>query len=139
MAVSRSAEDEGTAALPFSGSQIEPFRCDVQPARAAVHVRPVGELDLETVPIVDAELADLWAVGFTELVLDLREVCFLDSTGVHLLVTWTAACEAAGIAFRVIPGPPVVRRVIELTGLSDRLPFTSPDGIGTLPTGVRDR
>jgi hypothetical protein len=34
--------------------------------------RPVGELDLATVGIVDAELADLWAVGFSSLVLDLR-------------------------------------------------------------------
>lgn len=128
MAVSRSAEDEGTAAMSFSRSKIESFRCEVHPARAAVQVRPVGELDLATVPIVDAELAELWAVGFSSLVLDLREVCFLDSTGVQLLFSWTAACEADGIAFGVIPGPPVVQRVIELAGLSDRVPFTSPNG-----------
>jgi anti-sigma B factor antagonist len=111
MAVSRSAAAAGKVAMPFSGSKIGPFRCEVLPARAAVRVRPVGELDLSTVPIVDAELADLWAVGFSSLgfsslVLDLREVSFLDSTGVHLLLTWTAACEDSGIAFRVIPGPP---------------------------------
>ena len=128
MAGSRSAEGEGTAAMPFSRSKLEPFRCEVHPARAAVHVRPVGELDLATAPIVDAELADLWAVGFSSVVLDLREVCFLDSTGVHLLFSWIAACEADGIAFQVIPGPPLVQRVIELTGLSDRVPFTSPNG-----------
>jgi len=138
MAVSCSAEDGGTAATPFSRSTIEPFRCEVHAARAAVRVRPVGELDLATVAIVDAELADLWAVGFSGLVLDVREVCFLDSTGVHLLFTWTAACEADGIVFRVIPGPPVVQRMIELTGLSDRVPFTSPNGTGQLPAGVRD-
>ncbi len=135
MAVSRSAEDEGTAPTPFSGSKLEPFRCEVHPARAAVQVRPVGELDLANVPIVDAELADLWAVGFSSLVLDLREVCFLDSTGVHLLFTWTAACEADGIDFRVIPGPPAVQRVIELAGLADRVPFTSPNGTGPAPGG----
>jgi anti-anti-sigma factor len=86
MAVSRSAEVEGTAAMPSSRSKIEPFRCEVHPARDAVQVRPVGELDLATVPIVDAELADLWAVGFSSLVLDLREVCFLDSNGPTLPV-----------------------------------------------------
>jgi anti-anti-sigma factor len=117
-------------ATQLVGSKHEPFRCEVHPARAAVHVRPVGELDLVTVPIVDAELADLWAVGFSNVVLDLREVCFLDSTAVHLLLTWTAACEDSGIAFRVIPGPPVVQRVIKLAGLSDRVPFASPDGTG---------
>jgi anti-anti-sigma factor len=65
----------------------------------------VGELDLATVPLVDAELADLWAVGLSSLVLDLPKVCFLDSTGLHLLMSWTAACEADGIAFRVTEGP----------------------------------
>jgi anti-sigma B factor antagonist len=137
MAVSRSGEDEGTVAMPFSRSELEPFRCEVHPARAAVQVRPVGELDVATVPVVDAELADLWAVGFSNLVLDLRKVCFLDSTGVHLLCTWTAACEADGIVFRVIPGPPAVQRVIELAGLSDRLPFTAPNGTGQRPAGFQ--
>jgi hypothetical protein len=76
MAASRSAHEWETAATQFPRSEIEPFRCDVEPTRAAAQVRPVGELDHATVPIVDAELADLWAVGFPSLVLDLREVCF---------------------------------------------------------------
>ena len=67
-------------------------------------------------------------LGYTSLVLDLRTVCFLDSTGLHLLLDWTAACEADGIAFRVIQGPPVVQRVIELAGVSHYLTFASPNG-----------
>ena len=57
-------------------SEPEPFRCEVVPDRAEVRVRPVGALDLATVPVVDAQLAELWSVGFTRLVLDLREVPF---------------------------------------------------------------
>ena len=128
MAASTSHHDSKPAATRFSRSQIEPFRCDVEPTHSAAHVRPVGELDLATVPLVDAELADLWAIGFTSLVLDLRKVCFLDSTGLHLLTNWTATCEADGIAFRVIQGPPGVQRVIELAGVSDHLKFASPNG-----------
>ena len=128
MAASRSAHDWEPAATQFPRSEIEPFRCDVERTRAAAHVRPVGELDLATVPIVDAELADLWAVGYSSLVLDLREVCFLDSTGLRLLMSWTAACEAHRIAFRVIQGPAAVQRAIELAGVSDYLTFTSPNG-----------
>ena len=126
MAASPAADDSRTAAAQLSHSGIEPFRCEVEHARAAAHVRPVGELDLATVPLVDAELADLWAVGFTSLVLDLREVSFLDSTGLRLLMSWTAACDADGIAFSVIPGPPVVHRVLELAGVSDRVKFIAP-------------
>ncbi len=128
MAASRSAHDREPVATQFPRSEIEPFRCEVEPTRTAARVRPVGELDLATVPIVDAELADLWAVGFRSLVLDLRKVCFLDSTGLRLLMSWTAACEADGIAFRVIQGPPVVQRAIELAGVSDYLTFASPNG-----------
>ena len=68
-------------------SDLEPFRCEVEPDRATVRVRPVGELDLETVPLVDAELAELWSVGFTRLVVDLRSVTFLDSTGLRMLLS----------------------------------------------------
>jgi anti-sigma B factor antagonist len=128
MAASRSTHDWETSATRFSRSEIEPFRCDVEPTRSAVHVKPIGELDLATVPLVDAELADLWAVGYSSVVLDLRNVCFLDSTGLHLLMSWTATCEAGGIAFRVIQGPPGVQRVIELAGVSDHLTFASPNG-----------
>jgi anti-sigma B factor antagonist len=128
VAALRSAHDREPAATQFPRSEIEPFRCEVEPTRTAAHVRPVGELDLATVPIVDDELADLWAVGFPRLVLDLRKVCFLDSTGLRLLMAWTAACQADGIAFRVIQGPPAVQRAIELAGVSDYLTFTSPNG-----------
>ena len=60
-------------------SDVEPFRCEVEPDRATVRVRPIGELDLATVPLVGAELAELWSVGFTRLVVDLRAVTFLDT------------------------------------------------------------
>ena len=63
--------------MPVHRSELEPFRCEVVPDRAVVQVRPVGELDLTTVPLVDAQQAELWSVGFSSL-LDLREVSFLD-------------------------------------------------------------
>jgi len=109
-------------------SEPEPFRCDVVPDRARVRVCPVGALDLATVPLVDAQLADLWSVGFTRLVLDLREVPFLDSTAVRLLWSWHNYSASDGIAFGVIPGPPVVQRVLEVAGVDERLTYWSPDG-----------
>ena len=109
-------------------SELEPFRCEVVPDRAKVRVRPVGELDLATVPLVDAQLAELWSVGFSRLVLDLREATFLDSTGVRMLWSWHTTSEADGIAFAVIPGPPMVQRVLEIAGVDERLTYWSPEG-----------
>jgi anti-anti-sigma factor len=117
-------------------SELEPFRCELMPDRAKVRVRPVGPLDLATVPLVDAQLAELWSVGFTHLALDLRDVPFLDSTGVRMLWSWHTTSAADGIAFGVIPGPPVVQRVLELAGVAERLTYWSPDG--SRPAAVSD-
>jgi anti-anti-sigma factor len=118
--------------MPSSDHEIEPFRCEIEPDRIAVRVHPVGELDLATVPIVEAQLAELWSVGFTHLVLDLRDVVFLDSAGVRLVVSWHALGSADGIVFGVIPGPPPVQKVLEITGVADHLTYWSPNGSGSV-------
>ena len=75
-------------------------------------------------------LNELWSVGFTRFVLDLRGVCFLDSTGVRMLLAWHARDRADGVVFGVIPGPPVVQRALEICGVADRLEYWSPNGSG---------
>jgi anti-anti-sigma factor len=105
---------------------VEPFRCEVEPYRAAVTVRPVGELDLATVAVVEAQLGDLWSVGFKRIVLDLREVCFLDSTGLRMLLAWDVRGSENGMTFSVIAGPPKIQRVLEVAGVADRLTYSSP-------------
>jgi anti-sigma B factor antagonist len=110
--------------------ELAPFRCEVMPDRASARVCPVGEVDLATVPVVDTELAELWAVGFTGIVLDLREVTFLDSTGVRLLLAWQTRSSADGFRFEVIPGPPAVQRALELSSVADQLSYCSPNGDG---------
>ena len=113
------------SAVSFDPSELEPFRVDVVPDRDEVRVRPVGELDLATVPSVDAQLAELCAAGFTRLVLDLRDVCFLDSTGIRMLLSWHGKSSADGVVFSVIPGPPVVERVLEIAGVAEILTYRS--------------
>jgi anti-sigma B factor antagonist len=102
---------------------VEPFRCEVEPQRAAVRIRPVGELDIATVPIVDTELCELQAAGFAQLTLDLRKVCFLDSTGLRMILRWDIRSEADGFAFSLVAGPPIVQRLFDLTGTTERLNF----------------
>jgi anti-sigma B factor antagonist len=122
------ATTEGSA-VSFARSEIEPFRCELEPRRASVHVRPIGELDLATVPAVESELLELRAAGFTSLVLDLRGVRFLDSTALHLILDWHAMAEADGISFGLLAGPPAVQRLFELSGLTERLRFVDPLGV----------
>ena len=119
--------------MSFARSELEPFRCEIEPRRTTVYVRPVGEVDLATVPAVESELRELRAAGFTSLVLDLREVRFLDSTGLHLILDWHAAGDADGISFGLIAGPSAVQRLFELSGLTDRLRFVDPAQAGRVP------
>jgi anti-sigma B factor antagonist len=102
------------------------FRCDVEPHGETVRVRPVGELDLATVDVVEQQLSELKAAGVTALTLDLRVVSFLDSSGLRMILRWNAEARADGFAFRLIEGPPAVRRLFDLTGTTEQFDYVEP-------------
>jgi anti-sigma B factor antagonist len=86
-----------------------------------------GEADLQGAPKLEAALEHA-AAGPPELiVIDLRNVTFIDSSGLHALVQGHQLCRARGHELRVIPGPAKVQRVFELTGIDDVLSFWDPD------------
>jgi anti-anti-sigma factor len=109
---------------PFDRSQLVPFRCELEPHRDVVHVRPIGELDMAAAPAVSAQLDELAAAGSAHLVLDLREVSFLDSSGLRLILAWDARARTDGLAFELVPGPAPVQRMFDVTGVAGRLRFT---------------
>jgi anti-sigma B factor antagonist len=110
-----------------SGGQVSqhtgPFTCEVTPDRDRVVVEPRGELDMATVGAVEQELRRLREAGFHDILLDLRGLTFMDSSGLHLVMRWTTAASQDGFVFELEPGPPVVQRVFELAALTDDLPF----------------
>lgn len=110
----------------FDTAEIEPFRCEVEPRRDFVYVRPCGELDLATVPVLEQQLKELAAAGFGRLVLDLRELRFLDSTGLRLILEWDAHARSDGLSFDLIRGSAAVQRLFELTGTTNALSFVEP-------------
>jgi anti-anti-sigma factor len=117
------AEPEGLSSSSGDGKL---FRCEVEPRRDAVRVVLAGELDLASVGEVQEQLRDLHAAGFERFVLDLRELTFIDSTGLRLVLSEDAAARERGGRFELIAGPPEVQRVFELTALLDHLNFRSP-------------
>jgi anti-sigma B factor antagonist len=102
------------------------FHCPVHPNREAAVVAPVGELDLATAPILEAQLEQLLEAGFRQLVVDLRGLSFLDSTGVQLLLRWDAGARQDGHTFSLIAGPERIQKVLTVTGVVDHLSFTHP-------------
>jgi anti-sigma B factor antagonist len=99
------------------------FQVEAQPEPRGVRVRPIGEIDLATVGSIRRKIDECVAAGCERLVLDLRAVTFMDSTGLHLVLDTHAAAREEGWELLVIEGPGSVQRVFEVTGLRDRLPF----------------
>jgi anti-anti-sigma factor len=86
-----------------------------------VHVALRGELDLSTVSKVQEELDRVEADGAPLVVLDLKNLSFLDSTGLRAVITAAERAKEAGRRFVVVRGPDPVQRVFSITRLDDRL------------------
>src|SRR3954452_3032908 len=104
------------------------FFCDVRPDRDRAIVALAGELDLDAAPRVAAAVDDLIGVGFTHVVVDLRELTFLDSAGLQALLSARGAAEGRGCALSLVPGPRAVQQVFELTATDSLFRFDDVGG-----------
>jgi len=120
-AMTRVVNADAAAGRPQPAKPPQPFRVDVHREGAAVRLVPVGELDLATAGELEARLAELEAAKPDEVLLDLRELEFIDSCGVRLIVAADRAASRNGHRFAVISGPPAVQRVLDISGLGERL------------------
>jgi anti-sigma B factor antagonist len=84
---------------------------------AWVHV--VGELDVATAPLLEHTLrrAEIWP----RLVLDLRELAFMDCGGMSVIIRAGNRATERGRRLVLVRGPAHVDRVLTLTGASDVL------------------
>jgi anti-sigma B factor antagonist len=88
---------------------------------------PIGELDLATAPLLESAFdAALRGDDAEMIVVDLTELSFIDSSGIHLLIRMRAACGDVD-RLRVINGSRAVERVLDLTGVRAHLPIISSD------------
>ena len=81
-----------------------------------VHV--AGELDIATTPELERALRESYPRGRL-VVLDLRELEFIDSSGVHAIVNASLCARQTGRRLVVLSGPPNVDRMFALTGTAD--------------------
>jgi anti-sigma B factor antagonist len=102
----------------------ESFRCKIVPADGRVVVRLRGELDIGTVPILEDRLRQALDGGGRRLVIDLRGLEFMDSTGLTLLLRWGRGAQQDGYELALVRGAPRVHRLFELTGLDELFAFT---------------
>jgi anti-anti-sigma factor len=92
------------------------FRCHVVHERARVRIVLSGELDIAGTPRLEETLRTFVYSDVGRVVIDLRRLSFIDSSGLHLILRYAEAARRALVPFGLIPGPPAVQRIFELTG-----------------------
>ena len=96
---------------------IQAFSARVRDENGALVVEIHGELDDATAPVLRDAIGKLLAQGRATLTLDLRNMTFIDSTGIGALVGALKRCRSAA-GDVVLRGPSAATsRVLELTGL----------------------
>ena len=86
-----------------------------------VRLQLKGELDLSTVSKVEEELRRAESEAPSLLVIDLRELTFLDSTGLRCVITADQRARDAGRRLAIVKGPESVQRVFSITRVDERL------------------
>jgi anti-sigma B factor antagonist len=92
----------------------------------AVRVAVSGELDLSSALVFEEELRRIEEGSDVPLlVLDLRSLKFMDSTGLRLILSAHARAINRGRKLAIVEGGEAVRRIFKLTGVFERLNFVT--------------
>ena len=97
------------------------FLVDTQISDRAITVTLRGEIDLLSAPALERAIDGLPESDAELIVVELRGLEFMDSTGLHLLVQAQHKAHASGRRFALIKGPEQVQRLFDLTGVAENL------------------
>jgi anti-sigma B factor antagonist len=97
------------------------FRVDVRQEKGGTVIAVSGELDLASSPALEAELDRVFDSDEPVVILDLRQLDFMDSTGLSVLIRAHQTAENADRRLWLVKGPPQVQRLLTLTGVGERL------------------
>jgi anti-sigma B factor antagonist len=96
------------------------FSVNVSSENSTEFVVVHGDVDLATVGVLRAQLTAALERG-EKVVLDLREVTFMDTQGLAAVIEAQQASAASGTRFVVVRAPATVHRLFDMIGLSERL------------------
>ena len=106
-------------------------------AEGVASIAPRGDLDLETVDDFDAEARRLLDDGAHTVVVDLRDVTFIDSAGLCRLAALSRRGRRTGHRVCFVRGSRRVTRLFVLTGLSAGMEWVrSPEDVAPALAGL---
>jgi anti-sigma B factor antagonist len=94
---------------------------DTHKNAGVVQVSLTGEFDLAGLPRFEERIAAVESEVPKAIVIDLTGLRFMDSSGLRALVTADDRARKQQRRLAIVPGPPEVRRVFEITKLDTRL------------------
>jgi len=98
------------------------FRILTNESGSRVEIAIEGELDLATAPQLEAEFGRVRELEGLELVVvDLRGLLFLDSSGLEAIVKFEGLTRAEGVEMVVVRGPRAVERLFAVMQLDRTL------------------
>ena len=86
-------------------------------AEGCALVTVMGELDIHTAPKLGKAISEVIKEGVYDLVIDLTQVAFLDSTGMGVLVAGLKAVRAHEGSLRLVCNQDRLLKVFRITGL----------------------
>ena len=113
--------------------------CEIVPARDTVRVRPVGELDLATAPMLSKAANEELVLEPASLVVDLTPTTFLDSSGARTLAQLARRAAEHRVDLQVVcpRTNTAVRLVIDLLELRSVVPVV--ESVPGRPAGLVGR
>jgi anti-sigma B factor antagonist len=97
------------------------FRVEIHSEGRSTVVELTGELDLASSAALEEELIRVIESDVDQVIVDLRELEFMDSTGLSTLVKAHQRAEESGRRFALVRGSQQVQRLLSLTGVAERL------------------
>jgi anti-sigma B factor antagonist len=97
------------------------LRVEVDSERDRVVVRLSGELDLASAPQLERELEGAAIDDASQILFDLDDLEFLDSTGLQVLLSTHRRATERGQQFAITRGSPQVQRLLDITRVAERL------------------
>jgi anti-anti-sigma factor len=101
----------------------QPFQLHVNPRGKTALMQVAGEFDLSAKKKFEAALAEVASTKPDEVILDLRDVSFIDSTGLRMILEAWNQSRRAGFDFAVLQASGQVERIFRETGLDQALPI----------------
>ncbi|MEA2405796.1 MAG: anti-sigma factor antagonist [Thermoleophilaceae bacterium] len=86
-----------------------------------VHIQLTGELDISSAGSVETRLLDIERSEPARVIIDLRGIRFIDSTGLSMIINADGRARKAGRRLTIVSGDGVPRRILRTVGLEDRL------------------